>query len=526
MKARHLFQVLGLLDEDLIDEAWTYAPTAKKASLFRRKPWLRGLSVAACCVLVCTFGFFYLVTGGFRGMGSSAPKTSEGAAPEIAADEADSGSGMDFLSYAGPVLPLTTLETGTGLTAQRGVTFDFAPGTDEDGSPRQWGACVKDGYTLSNPTGKDVTVTALYPLAGSFADLGSMAPKLMVDGSAADFTLYAGSYAGTFGNENGPDGSTYNLAGPHSWEDYAALLADGDDLSGALEDSFSLDIPVTVYRFSDFAAPQETYQTATQAVEFTIGPETTILSYGFDGFCQDSETSWRQYSYFVPNGRQQESDLKLLVVLGTDIGPYSLQGYADGACENAIDGVSCTVSREETTLAAVVEELCWEELDRCSDSAQQPDLVDLPLSLYEKAAAELLTVYGPLSGDPTDRYSDGRLDDLLQETLFMDRVLYLAMPVTIPAKSSTELSVTFWKEPSYDFGGSGTGREGLQGFDMLTTAGSALDFTGQTVSIIHADGVEVLGQDLGSSLKSGQGSVSLDLAKDMYFLEIGPRETP
>lgn len=29
MKAQHLFQVLGLLDEDLIDEAWTYVPEKK-----------------------------------------------------------------------------------------------------------------------------------------------------------------------------------------------------------------------------------------------------------------------------------------------------------------------------------------------------------------------------------------------------------------------------------------------------------------------------------------------------------------
>ena len=170
MKAQRLFQVLGLLDEDLIDEAWTYVPE-KKVPLLRRSPWLRGVAVAACCVVMCTFGFFYLVTGGFRGMGSAAPET---AAPETAADSADagnssggSGSTADFLSYAGPVLPLTTLESGTGLTAQRSLTWDFAPGSYDDGSPRQWGALVTDDYTLANPTGSDISVTALYPVTGS-----------------------------------------------------------------------------------------------------------------------------------------------------------------------------------------------------------------------------------------------------------------------------------------------------------------------------------------------------------------------
>ena len=121
-----------------------------------------------------------------------------------------------------------------------------------------------------------------------------------------------------------------------------------------------------------------------------------------------------------------------------------------------IECVSCTVTREETTLNTVLAELCRTELAQLEDRSPWPQL----LSLYEKAAAELLTVYGPLSSNPTDRYSDGRLDDLLGEALFMDRVLYLAVPVAVPAGSSTELSVTFWKEPSYDFGGSGTGREG------------------------------------------------------------------
>ena len=219
MKAQRLFQVLGLLDEDLIDEAWTYVPE-KKASLLRRSPWLRGAAVAACCAVMCTFGFFYLVTGGFRGMGSAAPET---AAPETAADSADagnssggSGSTADFLSYAGPVLPLTTLESGMGLTAQRSLTWDFAPGSYDDGSPRQWGALVTDDYTLTNPTGSDISVTALYPVTGSLAGLGTMTPEVTVNGSAAEVTLYAGGYAGTFGDANDTGGSTWNLDGPYS----------------------------------------------------------------------------------------------------------------------------------------------------------------------------------------------------------------------------------------------------------------------------------------------------------------------
>lgn len=533
MKAQRLFQVLGLIDEDLIDEAWTYAPAARKPSRTRQAPWLRGVAVAACCVLVCTFGFFYLVTGGFRGMGSYA----ETAAPETAGDSADAGSATteeaesnssggsapNFLSYAGPVLPLTTLESDTGLTAERALPFDFTPGTYDDGSPRQWGAQVTDHYVLTNPTEADVTVTALYPVTGSFASLGSMAPQLTVNGSPAETILYGSSYAGTFGDENDRDGSTHNLAGPYSWEDYAALVSDEGYLTDALGDGPDLSTPVIVYRFSDFSAPHETYRAATQAVEFTIDESTsTILSYGFNGLSLDAQTGWRRYDYFVPDGIRKESNLKVLVVLGEDISSYTLQGYSNGACETAIDGVTCTVTRQETTLEDVLQELCRTELAQYTDQTQWPELSQLPLELHVKAAAELLTEYGPLSDAPMDRYMDGRLDDLLNEALFMDRVLYLAVPVTIPAGGSTELSVTFLKEPSYDFAGSGTGREGLQDFGVLTTAGSNLDFSSQTAALVNGSGVEIWEDDFG--LVPEGDAVSLDLSQAYYHLTVRPVE--
>ena len=124
-----------------------------------------------------------------------------------------------------------------------------------------------------------------------------------------------------------------------------------------------------------------------------------------------------------------------------------------------------------------------------------------------------------------DRYADGRLDDLLDEALTIDRVLYLAVPVTVPAGESLEVSVSFWKRPSYDFGGSGTGREELQGFDLLTTAGSALTFTGQYASAVHTDGVTLVRQDLGLDWEAGTtAKAALDLNQPHYSLEICPLE--
>lgn len=535
MSAERLFRILGLVDEDLVAEASTVREknTSPPAGIPQQKPlwpWRRLAAAAACFTLVCTFGFFYLVTGGFQGMGSAAPDGATSGSSNSTASDGNAGTSggsiadsASFMSYAGPVLPLTTVEQDTDLAAERTLTWDFTPGVYEDGSSRQWGSTVTDSYTLTNSTDADITVRALYPMAGSLADLDGVEPEITVDGEKADAVLYAGSYAGTFRDAGEADGSTWNLSQPETWEDYAALLSDEDYLTQALGDGPALNIPVTVYTFSDFEAPHETYRAATQAVEFTIDPTaTTVLTYGFNGSSWDTESGWRRYDYFVPDGVRGESDLKVLIVLGEDIKGYTLQGYANGACEEAIDGVSCTVSREETTLDTVLAELCQAELRLHEDSSW--DFSTLPLSVYEKAAAELLMEQGILSSAGVDRYADGRLDDFLWDVLVQERILYLSFPVTVPAGGSVTVSAEFWKEPSYDFDCAGTDRENVQGFDLLTTAGSALTFSSQHASAVHVDGISLGAQDLGFDWQADVMKVTLDCSQAHYSFEIYPLE--
>ena len=525
MNGEHLFRILGLLDPSLIDEAVSASSPAAKR---RRTAWRRPVAAAACLALICGGAF---LAGTFR-MGSS----TGGADAAAPTGERGSGhnEGMVFMSYAGPVFPLTTEEADTGLTAERTVTWDFAPGRYEDGSPLQWGAQVSDAYVLTNPTDADVTVTALYPLAGSLSGLDAMDPAITVDGTAVEPALYGGAYAGSFQGvwyqaQDGSyqlDDTTLNLAYPDSWEDYAALLEDGHYLSRALGEAPELDVPAAVYTFSDFQAPLEEYSAATQAVEFSVDPEKTfIFTYGFNGFSRNETHTWLQYSYFVPDGGRAESDLKLLVVLGEDIGNYTLQGYADGGCDQEINGVSCTVTREETTLDAVLDQVCRSYLE---DAAwMQLGLTDretaeVPGSLFRRAVAELVAQYSPLSGTGTDRYSDGRLDDMVSEALTQERVLYLAFPVTVPAGGSVTVSAEQWKEPSFDYGCSGSENVGLQGYDLVTALGSSLEFTKLTAALVHTETIEVVRQNTGFDLKSGISQVSLDPAEPHYYLEIRP----
>lgn len=521
MRGERLFRALGRVDPALVEEA---------LSVRRRMPWKRWAAMAACLALVMGLG--WRITGGFQGVGAGSSGADSGSSGGISADSsapADPGEGVHgggiedgFLSYAGPVLPLTTVEDPAGLTAERTVTWDFAPGAYPDGEPRQWGAEVTDASVLRNHTEADITVTALYPFAGSLDGLAEIRPRVTVDGEAVETELNAGSYSGGFQSAGGAeDPDTLNLAELNSWTEYRALLESGAYLERALGDAPALDIPVTVYEFSDFAAPHGEFQAATQAISFDMDPEkTTVLTYGINGMEWDG--NFRRYSYFVPDGIRREPEQKLLIVLGEDIGDYTLQGYQNGGCHpgEEIEGVSCTVTRSETVMDAVLERLCR---DHAEEWGEREGAV-IPFALYRRAAAELLTQYGVLSGAPVDRYSDGRLDDLLGEVLYHDRVLYLRFPVTVPAGEAVSVACGLWKEPSYDFGCSGTEGEGLQGYDLAARLGSGLEFTRQSAALVNAENVQITGQDFGFDPEGGVTPVELDLEQEHYYLEVRPVE--
>ncbi len=61
---------------------------------------------------------------------------------------------------------------------------------------------------------------------------------------------------------------------------------------------------------------------------------TTVLSYGFEGYGWDERTGEITYSYFVPDGPRRSKTDKKLIVIGTDLTGYTLQGYQDGGCDS------------------------------------------------------------------------------------------------------------------------------------------------------------------------------------------------
>ena len=107
MNVELLYDAITLIDDDLIEKAGIYTPK-------KRTPihWQRWVALAACLVLVVGVGSFLRPV--FTGKGSNDMSN----APLGGAGEGFDG-GSTFMSYAGPVFPLTTLEEAAGIEPRK-----------------------------------------------------------------------------------------------------------------------------------------------------------------------------------------------------------------------------------------------------------------------------------------------------------------------------------------------------------------------------------------------------------------------
>ena len=460
-----LLEALSSISDAYIDEA------ARRPGRFRRY-----LAIAVSCALVAgaaAFGF---------------------AIPRMGANDSASPGGanagvMEFMQYAGPILPLTATESAPDVAVCREITLDFALSAGETAPPYAIG--VTDGYVLRNTSAAEQTLTLAYPFESSYFRL--QMPVLSVDGQRIHADVCTGR-------------SKAELA---SYEDYRRLLADGGDLQDALGAYDVPSLPVTVYAFTDSTAPPVEDGAPTLAISGSSDPEKTqILTYGINGASFDG-TQWR-YDYFIPR-HEAPSGQTLLIVLGEDLEGYTLQGYADGNCEpgKELDGVSARVTRYETTLDRVLRSLTEEHLSRYGIGQPLPE-EELSRAVWEGLAADRTEI--------TENF--GRLDDALQNTLARTRIFYLTWEVTIPAYGSRSVCLESQKEPSsnYAFGGGDDVKR--YGYDLCLRLGSSLFFEQVTASLKNPGALELLRQNFGFDPVAKTHPVSLDPAVDHYYLEV------
>ena len=445
----------------------------------------------------------FLLAAALCGCAASPPGESPGSAP------AKPVGATDFMSYAGPVFPLTLAQAEPALSANRELLLDCAPYAEENTAA----ITVTDRYTIRNDSDEDRTVTVLYPFVSSLSDLDSLQPSLTVDGAAAKNKLYPGAFPGWFGPAS-PDPELaeerWNLHHAESWTEYQTLLT-GSYQADALAPKTLPEQTIYVYSFT--ASGETTENAATLAITVDADPEkTTILTYGINGYGQDEATGQPQYSYFTNEHRQS---LHLLAVLGQDLTGCAMQGYTDGSCEQGkeLDSLKGTVTRTEMPLAELLRQTAAAQLgaDASADEVKR----------LAAAAAELLTQYGVCSATPAERYSEGRLDDLLQDAETVQRVCYAAAEITIPAGGTVCVEAVFRKPHSFDF--FGFYNELVDGYGIMTT-GSALTLQNQTARLDTRGLVTIYGQNFEFD---GQGNaVPLSAQTEYYYLNLTAGSEP
>jgi hypothetical protein len=499
-KSKKLYNAITKVREEIIDEA--QKTKLRKPVCIRR--WT-GI-IAATVVLAVglgSFGLWHWIQNNMRASSGG-----------FGHDE-----GTEFMSYGGPVFPLTLKGNAVGIESERSLTYDFLKRPSENDA-----LGVTDSYALTNAADEDKAVTLIYPFNDSYA--GFKRPVLSINGNDVDTQLYAGPYSGGFEGAwgGGPSEATLNLDTISSWEGYKALLNGGRYMKQAFADFPELNQQVVVYEFSDPKADHEAAENPTLAVSFNLDYEkATVLSYGFDGGSYDREGGYMRQSFSIPQeGEFHYGRHYYLLILGDDINDYTIQGYEDGGCDKGEEmDATVTVRRYESSLGEMVQMLL-----RCSieeyGGVYIGDFEDngIPFEMFYGSVAELLYQYGMLSESVVDRYDTGWLEDIFSEVRVHDRVFYLSAETTIPAGEVVTVTVELRKDPSFDFYCSAPENRGILGYDLVTRLGTNLTFSSLTAELINTDGVEIIRQNYGFDLAKGVTKVDLDPEIERYFLEV------
>lgn len=489
MKAPDLIDLIGEVKEEFVQEA-------KEPRTHLLPRIIKGCSLVAAC--------FLLMVGAmtvFPGAGGGTPSYSP-------------------ISYGAPLLPLTTADCAEGITAQREITFDFS-GYNQN---QYYHQCdITDRYVLTNETDEDQTLTLIYPYAGALADLQNDNFSFTVDGTDVQAVLhaspYTGSYMGALGGPNPQDGSS-NLRPLIGFDAYEALLSDGSYLNTAFDPLPSLEQGVIVYRMSDYIySADETAQNPTLELSFRAGEDTTILCYGMNSISRDMEAGTFAYGAGGIEHRPNASpgfetpDDAYLIVLGADITDPVVQGYRDGGCSKGeeLDDLKCTLTRYETTLRNILDELLAEYEIHYPVTSPYVDR-DTFLSL----TGELLYTEGPLSDEPVQRYNTGMVGDLFISTVYNSRILYFTFDVTIPAGDSISAEIRVPELASYHV----PEQDGdPEGYHLATTLGSTLTFSQQVARITGFDSLELIDQNFSFDLPAGITETELSPDQSRYWLE-------
>lgn len=547
-RGENLFSVIGEVRDELVDEA------ARTEYLkVKKTPWLKYGSLAAALTLVVGLGIALVPR-----MGNGATQT-----PETAEGGAGSDGATEFMSYAGPVFPLTLVEENDAITAERELIMDFAPwvpvwvsNEEQMAEAEGYGATgeelaeyaadlerwypeggyydkgtdllVSDGYVLTNSSDTEQTVEILYPFVSNLANLRANQPTLTVEEAEWPAEVIPGGYAGGFRGAGGENDGRLNLDQPTSWEDYKALLEDGTYQESIFTDDTALNgTQVIVYQFADAWGPEESEDIPNPSVRVSFDLDydnTTVLSYGFHSGAYDQESGWMGRGFSIPEDFRWDRDhAKYLVVVGEDVENMKISFYATGGWDTKkeVEG-GVTVERYETDLDSALRDIAALMFETDLHWGYG-SLCEADFEMYYTLLRDWLNTYGVLSDDVVERYEYGRLDE--SDFATVDRIFYMRAEISVPAGESVNLTAKLTKQASFDYHCAGTENRGVSGYDAVTMLGSNLGFTAQYAKLEDRGQIAIVRNNFGFDLGSGITEAELDLTTEHYYLEVKRMET-
>lgn len=410
-----------------------------------------------------------------------------------------SGSG-EFNTYRGPVLPMTCLNGSEGIYVQRNVDFDFGAYRDyaHISTLGKGAARITDSYILSNTSGEKKTLELVYGFQGQFIDHPEEFPTITVNGAEIQPELY-------------PSVDTEQLVwSAHNFTSYSHALTGNDFLRAALEESEEMDIPVTVYHFTEL-----TYEGS----EIAGFPMLTLR------FSLDENTSvWTMVAH--EHGTEEDGRIRMMFrVDGGEAWVFTFGGklidpeYGGNRDYNisdtsAIDGVTFKLEVYESSLSDALWELA-REYDFWSIEGQDtyPNPGYMTPELLVDGAVKRIRALGYL--EPSDKIR--MIESLFYQVITEPRMMYMVFPVELEPGQSVTVDASYFQEPSLDISGPKNYREG---YELATRLGSDLHFTNLTSSLSNTALVELGRQNFGFDLENGVTKVTLDLNVDCYYLEI------
>ena len=464
-KAVTMYNAITGIDERYLSEA--DAHPAKT-----RNTWRRWVAIAASLVLVAGLGMTLL-------LGRGPASTGDGTVPN---------DGY-YSFYVGPVLPMTAQGDLDGLTVTRNVGYDFSPYTADKDLPGS--ALITDRYVLTNLTGDDKRLTLCYPVSGRLSDETLKSLAFTVDGAAVNPDFHLGH-----GIEQTRE---YTL----SWNEYRNLLGQPDNLRSSLLPEATLDAPTIVYTLVKDGALENTENNV--SLQFRVDPtKTGVFASGITSYSLDEKTGEVTLNFYVDGHATALSEPCTLVLMGGDLEEYTLK-VSDG---NSPEG--WRLERQETSLEeAIKADYVWmtgdknASPDQTSFAAVARLLEDRGLPTLQNVAYEGVTSPG----------------ELMAAAWNMSRVMYETVDVVIPAGESVTFAASLEKEASYRTDSSAQ-QDGDGGYDMITQAGSVLNFTEQNASVTGLDFVEIVDNNFGFAPEAGITAVTLDLDVPYYWMQL------